>query len=69
MTTKKMGRPTNNPRRTSIHFRISESEKELITNVSEMYGKSRIDTILDSVKILERELKKEVKNTTIKHMT
>lgn len=57
MTTKKIGRPTTNPRTESMSLRLSKKEKELITEVANKMNISRVDVIVKGVELLDDSLK------------
>lgn len=55
-TPKKMGRPTTNPRKCSLHLRVSETELQLISECSELSGLSRTDAIIKGLNLLKEQL-------------
>ena len=57
---KKMGRPlkSSEPKNVSLHLRLTQVEAERIKVCSELIGKSRTDTIMLGIGLIEKEIKK-----------
>ncbi len=55
----KMGRPlkSSEPKTVSLHLRITKSESERIQKCSEQLGLNRTETIMQGIKMLEKEQK------------
>ena len=56
-----MGRPTTNPRNTSLHLRISEAESDLINECAKLSGRPRTDIIMEGVALVYKHLQEEKK--------
>lgn len=56
--TRKMGRPTDNPRPNKISVRISDSDKNILENYCEQENVNRTEAISRGIKKLENEIKK-----------
>lgn len=58
--TAKIGRPkSENPRNRRLEIRLTEEEFNKINTCAKFLGKTRTDTILEGIKILEVELNKK----------
>jgi len=51
--TKKMGRPTDEPKPIRLDIRISENDLEILDNYCERKGKKRPEAIRDGIKSLK----------------
>lgn len=60
MCSKKMGRPPKQgkPRSKSLNLRLTENELIKIENCAQKIGKTRTDTIMYGIKLIEDELQK-----------
>ena len=55
--TKKMGRPTSNPRDKYVGIRVSANEIEMLDFCTENTGKSKTDILVEGLKKVYKELK------------
>lgn len=58
MGTKKMGRPTNNPKPHQMTVKFDDECKEIIEKYSEQENVSKMETVRRGVKRLKDDLKK-----------
>lgn len=56
ITSKKMGRPTTNPRDQKIGFRLSASEVEDIQKCADAMNTQRVNAVVEGIKLLKKEL-------------
>jgi len=56
-TSKKMGRPTTNPRTKKIGFRMSKNEIDDIQKCADVLQCNRVDAVVEGIKVLKKELK------------
>jgi hypothetical protein len=56
---KKMGRPTDNPKRHEIKARVDDETYRILNNYCEQKGKSKGQGIRDGIKKLEPDITKE----------
>ena len=61
--TKKMGRPTSNPRKNYTGIRMSDNEIAMLNYCTEKTGKSKTDVLMDGLEKVYKDLK-GWKNTT-----
>lgn len=54
---KKMGRPTDNPKKGRFEIRISEEEEQMLSFCCEKTGKKRADIVRMGIKKIYEELK------------
>ena len=55
---KKMGRPTDNPKGTSIHVRLDEECEQVLDRYCQQEGVHRTEAICKGIKKLKDDLKK-----------
>lgn len=53
--TKKLGRPTDNPRRNKISIRISDSDKEILENYCERENVNKTEAISRGINLLDKK--------------
>ena len=53
--TKKLGRPTDNPRRNKISIRISDSDKEILDNYCERENVNKTEAISRGINLLDKK--------------
>jgi hypothetical protein len=56
---KKMGRPTDNPKRHEIKARIDDETFQILTDYCEEKGKSRAEGVRDGIRKLEPDIKEK----------
>ena len=54
--TKKMGRPTENPRKQKIGFRMSEKEIEDIQKCADKLNTQRVNAVIEGINLLKEKL-------------
>ena len=52
------GRPTDNPKGTSIHVRLDEESKEILDKYCDQEKLTKADGIRDGIKLLRSKIKK-----------
>lgn len=55
-TSKKMGRPTNNPKTLRLEIRLSEKENELLLECVRKSGLNRTDVIVKGINLFKEQL-------------
>ena len=55
--TKKMGRPTSNPRKNYTGIRMSDNEIAMLNYCTEKTGKSKTDVLMDGLEKVYKDLK------------
>lgn len=53
---RKMGRPTINPRDKKIGFRMSETEIEDIRKCADAMGTQRVNAVVEGIRLLKKDL-------------
>ena len=55
MMTKKLGRPTDNPRPNKLSIRISDADKELLENYCERENVNKTEAISRGINLLDKK--------------